>query len=922
MPRQDLVAELFYGGAWQPAPARVASQCAIVRGYRDEGGEVVPCTADLTLDNRTGAYNPRNVASPLFGLVGRNTPIRIGLTLAADTFGRTSSSGWGTATTGQAWTVGGAASTEFTVSSGIARHLQPTKNVIRLTRLADARSNVEQVFDVSIPAVATGASVVVGHIARYQTGTGDRYWLRFEFDVGGAVSAKLSKQIGGVSTDLAVRSGIPGLTYTAGQWWTVRSSVVGRRLSVRAWPTGTPEPDGWTLTVLDSSIAAAGRYGVQSWAVGGNTNTTEIRFDNYRAIDRRYWGEVASWAPERTLDWGAGAGRGDAVTKIQAAGVLRRLQQGADVIVSPLYREILAAGPTAYWPLEDAAGAPSGQSATGTGDMAPFGYSRFTAPGSGGVPVPAAGLPKFGTGGGIPGSKPVVDLSQGGVLVGSVPPGTGAGWRIEWVMACPRDQPASKVALQWTTTGGTWSTWKFQIDPTGIFADFALSPISGSAGSASRTFSVFDGLPHHYAVVSGVLSGAMYAWLYIDGELSVLYTPFVGGAFTGANPGSINSVIVNPLEEVNGTSSMPVLGHVAVWNPAPSTAPASYPAMLGRPGETAGARFLRLCAEVGVVGVVDGDPAVTRPMGAQQVGPLVEQLAECARTDDGLLFEPADFLGLVLRAGRSLQNQTPALTVDWSAGQLASPFSAVIDDQRTRNDVTARSTSTGVTAQAVQTTGRMSVLPPPAGVGRYTTQLDINPADSTDIAHLASWARHKGTVDEPRFARATVNLGGQPGLIAAASAVDVGDLAAVTNLPDDLTPDDALLLVLGYTETIGSHTRTITFTTTPGTPYTVAVAGTSGPRIPARGSTVAAPLTAGATSMQLASTAANGVWTTTPAYFPLDLRVGGERVTVSAITGSTSPQTVTLSARGVNGTARAWPTGTEVDVWQPAIAPL
>ncbi|MGA5306521.1 hypothetical protein [Micromonospora taraxaci] len=35
-----------------------------------------------------------------------------------------------------------------------------------------------------------------------------------------------------------------------------------------------------------------------------------------------------------------------------------------------------------------------------------------------------------------------------------------------------------------------------------------------------------------------------------------------------------------------------------------------------------------------------------------------------------------------------------------------------------------------------------------------------------------------------------------------------------------------------------------------------------------------------------------------------------------------TPQLATLSARGVNGAQRAWPAGTEVDVWQPAIAAL
>lgn len=75
-------------------------------------------------------------------------------------------------------------------------------------------------------------------------------------------------------------------------------------------------------------------------------------------------------------------------------------------------------------------------------------------------------------------------------------------------------------------------------------------------------------------------------------------------------------------------------------------------------------------------------------------------------------------------------------------------------------------------------------------------------------------------------------------------------------------------------------------------------------------------------SVPITSTAANGPWTTDPTDYPLDIRVGGEPMTVAVITGTGLTQTATVSARGVNGVQRAWPAGTPVDVWAPAIAPL
>ncbi len=66
-------------------------------------------------------------------------------------------------------------------------------------------------------------------------------------------------------------------------------------------------------------------------------------------------------------------------------------------------------------------------------------------------------------------------------------------------------------------------------------------------------------------------------------------------------------------------------------------------------------------------------------------------------------------------------------------------------------------------------------------------------------------------------------------------------------------------------------------------------------------------------------TSATSPQTNAGGEFPRDLNWNGERVTVSAVGGSTSPQTFTVSARGVAPTvARAHLTGEPVDLWHAA----
>lgn len=76
--------ELFYGGAWQDITSYVYNRAPIQirRGLSAEGSRADPGSLTLTINNRDGRFSPRNPRSPLYGLIGRNTPIRVSAGLA------------------------------------------------------------------------------------------------------------------------------------------------------------------------------------------------------------------------------------------------------------------------------------------------------------------------------------------------------------------------------------------------------------------------------------------------------------------------------------------------------------------------------------------------------------------------------------------------------------------------------------------------------------------------------------------------------------------------------------------------------------------------------------------------------------------------------------------------------------------------
>lgn len=155
---------------------------------------------------------------------------------------------------------------------------------------------------------------------------------------------------------------------------------------------------------------------------------------------------------------------------------------------------------------------------------------------------------------------------------------------------------------------------------------------------------------------------------------------------------------------------------------------------------------------------------------------------------------------------------------------------------------------------------------------------------------------------------------------------DLGDRIDRTNHLVEHPSDDVHLIVEGYTETIRHRGWAADLNAEPFDPWRIAVVSDPAPiaETPRIGSGTAV-LAAGYDSDDLSfsvTTGAGGLWTTSAADFPLDIAIGGERIRLSAISGSSSPQTFTVSARSVNGVVKSHSAGARVEPWRTATVGL
>lgn len=585
-------------------------------------------------------------------------------------------------------------------------------------------------------------------------------------------------------------------------------------------------------------------------------------------------GEVSLWDPDNTPEFNATTGKGRRWVSIEAEGVLRRLNQWDEVLASPMRRKYENLSTLrGLWMLED------GNDAT-----QPANQWR------GGLPGYSINVDYQG-GDGPLGADKVVKLSATSLISGTFPAmSTTAGWQMFWsakVAAAPTGTP--QTLIRWRTANGY--DWQWNVDSGGVHMkviDLATATTLKDAYYSSP-LPVLEWQQHRMKVTQ--VGGNVQiegAWYNQGGELY---------GFTETFAGTVSAPVWWRAVGNAYTTDGLLAGVGAVTGTTDDLDGFDFRrAFDGYVGERALDRFLRLCLEAGISRTTNGAVAnLSAYMGRQRPISFMDLMKEIADTDDAMIFDRHNIVGLVMRSRSSRLNQAPALVLNWP-GEVAPPLKKSIDDQGIHNQITV-SNINGSEVTVVQETGRMSVQDQPAGVGEYRFKYDVNLANENDLLPLAYWYLARGTVRGARYRSVTVDLDANPSLAAAVGTTKPGDRIKILGKP----PETIDLIVIGISDKISDKRRTVEFTCTPGEVFDVAVYDYAFSMYDSRSTTLAEDMTLTETLWDLTTWDQREIWPTTG--YPIEALVEGEHVTITAMTAATGTgpflQTATVT-RSVN----------------------
>lgn len=300
----------------------------------------------------------------------------------------------------------------------------------------------------------------------------------------------------------------------------------------------------------------------------------------------RYTGFSAAWLPEwpdgdlsdedadpNDLSFTNPEDPGWARVKLQTAGILRRMQQGEKALPSALRSTLESASDlVAYWPMED--GEDATQFAAASPDTAPMTISGEIDLASAEPPAGSNPLPSFRPGSGFRGAVP------------TTPPGP---WQIRFLLRWPEllgnfragmevvltDDDFYRVRIEFTTTQLRLRVFDVEGDLTDSITIAYAAPVdTWMIVSMSNQFGL--------TVKARPIDGSPESPFHTP-------VPFPAG----------NSITQMRLGQMGGTPDHRDIGHVLVQNNhvAGTHNEFSINAANGFPGESAGARFERLCDE-------------------------------------------------------------------------------------------------------------------------------------------------------------------------------------------------------------------------------------------------------------------------------------------------------------------------------------
>lgn len=597
----------------------------------------------------------------------------------------------------------------------------------------------------------------------------------------------------------------------------------------------------------------------------------------------RFQGYATGWKP----GWDESAAV--ATVDVAAQGVTRRLQQGSSPLKSALTRALLAAGPTAYWPLDDESGA--AQIASGL---------------PGGVPMTFSDGIELGAYTDLGGAVRAANLGNGSMVATlantAVPAAADRSWVLSFSMKYTEPLNASVPEASYPLIRFNMSGDINYVEVRPITKDvdaffYVAAAYSNGTGTtfgisyqSGTSTDISDGW-HNYQIVLDFKTATNT--LRIGASVDGLFDPGIAFVPAVTRVSGIKTVEVNREQfdwGVFGISGLAVYdGTTALTD--------SGAAYNGYDGESPTERIARLCTEELIPVEIFGTSETA--MGPQRPGTFITLVRECEAAEQGVLYDGrGPGLSFVTRSMR--YNLTAGLTVDAGAGELDFPFVPVDDDQRNVNAAKAEraSGSSAVYDDELSELGWRKI-------GIYDTSVTVNVQSDLSLLDYAGWLVRLGTQSGFRYPSLGLDFRATPTLGTAWLASSVSSRIDVTNASDLATqhPVGTISLLLeGWSEELSPLDWTAHANTSQYGPWDVGTLDDA-PDLDCGASVLAADMTASSTSVSLAISD-TCVWTHADGDFVITIDQEDMTVTAAAAasgSGSAWTQTLTVT-RGANST--------------------
>ena len=212
--------------------------------------------------------------------------VAAGQAIFEDSFDRSTTAGWGTASTGGDWTVDWGRNAYSTLDSKGRVALAGARSSTSIHSPVIDSTATESQVDLSMDALAGGNGAYITYVGR-QTDSG-RYQTEFRVASDGTVTMTVAKRVDGTETVLGTA---PVGTYKPGEALHLRLALDGANASAsqinastavraRAW-IGDTEPSAWQVDTTDddAALAAPGSVGLMTYvsaSAGGETVNLDV----------------------------------------------------------------------------------------------------------------------------------------------------------------------------------------------------------------------------------------------------------------------------------------------------------------------------------------------------------------------------------------------------------------------------------------------------------------------------------------------------------------------------------------------------------------------------------------------------------------------------------------------------------------------